>query len=404
MQILEAEQFADDVLIQERTTPGLYYSTQSPILGPIGTPHQGPAIKQSRFYYTVSPRPEGLQFSSPNYDLLCIIYGHLPPLDQGRFMGFLMRRLTREDVFARLDLPVLDAGKWDTCTSETPLIAEFVVRQGGTDALLRQLRIVPFTPALVQLLLQIRTIISRDFRRFTSSQLGAMSKEAELIAQRVRFETETQREVLRKQPFRKQPTEDTVSKNTRHYVLSELPEIADVIIESCREARFYYLRDSLTEGANLEVNQDKIRVSSYLERLGFSEDLSASLNKAETLYLEAASGFDYKSSMGHLRAFLENLHLEASRRVHQRAGGDLPESWGTTQDFLQQHEILTKQEKLFVIRLYTLVSDEGVHTLQTGREYARLLRNISIEYGLLLLTKLDSWTTQHSSASPVDPT
>lgn len=315
-----------------------------------------------------------------------------------------MQRLTRQDVFARHDVPVIHTGRWDTCTSETPLIAEFVVRQGGTDTLLTQLRSIPHTPALVQLLLQIRTILSWDFRKFTSAQLGALSKEVELIAQQARLATEADREVLRKQRFQTQPTGDTVSKNTRHYVLSELPEIADVIIEECREARFYYLRDSLTKGANLEINQDKIRVSSYLERLGFPEGLSASLNEAEALYLEAASGFDYKSSMGHLRAFLENLHLEASRQVHQRTGGDLPERWGATHEFLQRHGILTKQEKLFVIPFYTLLSDEGVHPLQTGREYARLLRNISIEYGLLLLTKLDTWTAQLRAHLEGEPT
>jgi hypothetical protein len=36
-----------------------------------------------------------------------------------------------------------------------------------------------------------------------------------------------------------------------------------------------------------------------------------------------------------------------------------------------------------------MISDTSVHPLVTEREYARLMRNLSIEYGLLLLTKLD---------------
>jgi hypothetical protein len=35
------------------------------------------------------------------------------------------------------------------------------------------------------------------------------------------------------------------------------------------------------------------------------------------------------------------------------------------------------------------MSDTAVHRLVAEREYARLMRNMSIEYGLLLLTKLD---------------
>jgi len=35
------------------------------------------------------------------------------------------------------------------------------------------------------------------------------------------------------------------------------------------------------------------------------------------------------------------------------------------------------------------MSDTGVHPLIAEREYARLMRNMSIEYGLLLLTKLN---------------
>jgi hypothetical protein len=35
------------------------------------------------------------------------------------------------------------------------------------------------------------------------------------------------------------------------------------------------------------------------------------------------------------------------------------------------------------------MSDAGVHPLIAEREYARLMRNMSIEYGLLLLSKLD---------------
>ncbi len=57
--------------------------------------------------------------------------------------------------------------------------------------------------------------------------------------------------------------------------------------------------------------------------------------------------------------------------------------------YLLDNSVLTKQEELFSAQFYTLMSDTGVHPLIAEREYARLMRNMSIEYGLLLLTKLD---------------
>jgi hypothetical protein len=63
--------------------------------------------------------------------------------------------------------------------------------------------------------------------------------------------------------------------------------------------------------------------------------------------------------------------------------------WGDTLNYLRNNDVLTKQEEALVAPLYTLMRDAGVHPLIAEREYARLMRNMSIEYGLLLLTKLD---------------
>jgi hypothetical protein len=40
--------------------------------------------------------------------------------------------------------------------------------------------------------------------------------------------------------------------------------------------------------------------------------------------------------------------------------------------------------------LYTFISDEGVHALMAERLFARLLRNMVIEYGYMFLTMADN--------------
>lgn len=140
---------------------------------------------------------------------------------------------------------------------------------------------------------------------------------------------------------------------------------------------------------NLEVNQDKSRVRTFLEKLGFAQLLIESLEEAERLYRTAATPFELKSGMGHLRSFLEQLHLQACALAHKKLGGCLPSTWGEALKYLRDQNILTVKEEQFASQFYALMSDTSVHPLVAEREYARLMRNMSIEYGLLLLTKLD---------------
>jgi hypothetical protein len=49
-------------------------------------------------------------------------------------------------------------------------------------------------------------------------------------------------------------------------------------------------------------------------------------------------------------------------------------------------------EEQFAVSLFRLISDEGVHPLVAEREYARLARNVVIEYALLFFRKLEKLT------------
>jgi hypothetical protein len=140
---------------------------------------------------------------------------------------------------------------------------------------------------------------------------------------------------------------------------------------------------------NLEANQDKIVVEEYIQRFGFPHTLVESLNEAERLYLHGTTPLEFKSSMGHLRSFLENVHGEVMPAVYARFGGQLPQKWGDGLAYLARNGFLSKAEEQFIASLYTLISDEGVHPLITEKEYARLARNFVIEYALLFLRKME---------------
>jgi hypothetical protein len=145
----------------------------------------------------------------------------------------------------------------------------------------------------------------------------------------------------------------------------------------------------LQQTANLEVETDKARVVGYLESLGFQPLLIAALQKAEDLYRVTSDGFDLKGCLTHVRSFFEHLNIDAATVIAAQAGETMAQEIDPALNVLKNKLFLTWQQEKFARGLYTLISSEGVHSLIAEREFARLLRNMVIEYGLMFLTMLD---------------
>ena len=94
--------------------------------------------------------------------------------------------------------------------------------------------------------------------------------------------------------------------------------------------------------------------------------------------------------MNHLRSFMENLHIEVAQSIAAGINDpNPPNRWGKVVAYLKTNGVVSVQEEMFVTSLYTLMSDEGVHPLIAEREYVRIRRNMTYEYGLMFLTVLD---------------
>src|SRR5579862_6719054 len=150
----------------------------------------------------------------------------------------------------------------------------------------------------------------------------------------------------------------------------------------CRQARYWYLKGALQNRPNLEIENDKLKVESYLSKLGFGDDMIKILNSVEQSYKEAGTPFELKSCFAHLRSYLEHLHRVTAKAIANTSGVPLAkDNWGTATLYLRENGLFTPQHENFVTSLYTLMSDTSVHPLGADREYARLLRNMVIEYG-----------------------
>ena len=376
MRIQEAIAKADQILDEERMSPTVRYMTDAPVLNP-AAPIARAFSERGSHPRTVQSNPDSFLFRSTNYDLLCALLGQVREEDRLELLAACLSRISSTASYRHTSREVLGAGQWRRCSSELPLVAEFTARQGGKHLFIDSLRKAAPSPGLTLLLIQLEEIIALNFTLFNTTEYSALRAAMDDVKRIIaHFER-----IPRPGP--------TIESNTVHNVCREAPQICDSISEGCRKAQFFYLRGSLSAGVNLEVNQDKSTVSTFLEKLGFTPLLIQSLDEAEKLYREDATAFDLKSSLGHLRSFLEQLHVQACTAAHSKFGGPKPAKWGEALRYLQENGVLTRVEELFASQFYTLMSDTGVHPLIAEREYARLMRNISVEYGLLLLTKLD---------------
>lgn len=390
MDLRDAIRMAGQILDQERMEPTVGYATVEPVsVVSAFAALAGPLTERGKKHpRSVQDHPESFQFASTNFDLLCALLEQVPEQSRPAMLASTLPRISDARSFRHKYPGLVTAGSWTFCSSELPLIAEFVVRRGDKGLLIRALSEAAPSPGLTLLLMQLEEMIALNFMLFTDEEYEQLPT-AVAIIRRTIAEVENQAK----------PT-SIFESNTMEDVLREVPQLCDSIAEECRKAQYLYVKGLLLPGMNLEVNQDKGRVRGFLEKLGFTQLLIQSLDEAERMYRTAATPFELKSSMGHLRSFLEQLHLEACALAHKKLGGCPPSKWGEALNYLRDGGILTLKEEQFTAQFYALMSDTGVHPLVAEREYARLMRNMSIEYGLLLLTKLDKLGLNQSRLSP----
>jgi len=397
MDLKEAIRASNQILDDERVSPTVRYEATMP-------PQQtNPMLGVARTLMSITnlpnlrarcPRevledPTEFVFKSVNYDLLRAIQSQIPADAVPQYVRAVSIRLCWGVGCAASELRVYP--KWLRFISEQPLVAEFLVRNGGKEDLFKFLRKedLAVIPGHVLLLLQLEDMVALNYSVFTSSEYEQLSQAVKAFAHRAR-------QMLSQ--FRTAVNYKEVGVVRANVFRHSLTEACSGIIEQCRRARYFYLKGSLLKGLNIEVNQDKAAVESYLRRFGFSEPLTESLSEAERLYQQQDTAFDCKSCMDHLRSFLEHLHREAIPSIQGKHGGSPGNKWGEHRSYLLRTGVLSNAEEQFVGSLYTMISDAAVHPLGADPEDARLARNVVIEYALLFLRKMEKLGLESTSS------
>lgn len=330
----------------------------------------------------VYENPNDWVFESTNYGLIMTLFSQLIAGNRPLFIKALLT-LTVEKYVPRLQPIKAPFPAWNGHASALPLVSEFCIRNSSLSLLIEALDKVKLpTPSIAGMVRELEEMISVNFDVFSDAELEAMPK---ALAKA--------REIAEQQTWSSKGRAGGTQVQNPHYRQgfsaegTEIVEGIDAFLQQCAQARFWYLKGALQQSRNPEIEGDKKTVEDFLTTLGFNDLMVKSLNAAERDFKDTATAFELKNAMGHLRSFLEQLHLQACALIIKPTE-ILPDKWGAATIFLRQRDVITLKEEEFITKLYTLVSDEGIHPLIAAREYARLFRNIVIEYGLLFLTAL----------------
>ncbi|WP_348264881.1 hypothetical protein P8935_10165 [Telmatobacter sp. DSM 110680] len=323
-------------------------------------------------------------FRSENFNLLTIIYVELSLEDRASLMSFLTQLLSSRSS-SRKSENKDPFPSFRNYISEFPLLAEFIVRHGHAQELFETLSsLAAPTIPLVTLFLELEEMIALNFTLFSDEELKAIPRKLQPLLEHFG-------KIVKAGTFNSTrghaPSDD---QREQGQIARGICDSIGGLLEECRTARHYYLKEELlNENPNLDIESDKKKLTDSLSKLGFHNDLIATLRKAENLYKPTSDAFDLKNCIGLIRSFIERLHTDSAATIAGTMQTTVADEWNPSTQFLRNNRIITEQQDKLARGLYAVLSDEGVHPVMAKREFCRLARNMVIEYGVMFLSILE---------------
>jgi hypothetical protein len=384
MELKEALEHAQVIIVEEEKRPTLHYESTLK-----GWPERVKAQNALPGMRTKRPRevlqdPTLWEIKGRNYGAILELFRQLGKEHQGMFLGGLLNKTRQRSLKLFENQHVFPS--WNSHTSALPLVAEICIRNGHLDLFLKVLSHVEMpNPSLAVMMIQLEETISLNFDVFSQAELKAMPASMMHLW-----------EIANRQTYMAKRDQKTNTKipneHFRQGFMAEGTDVANAVqmfLKECEQADSWYVLGTLKRIPNLEIESDRTKVIGFLEALGFDDPLKALLERAEALYLTPSDQFDLKNCLSLIRTFYEHMHLDTGKALADSLGTTVVPEWDPVITFLQNKLFFTPQQGKFVRGLHTLLSDEGVHALIAEREFARLLRNMVIEYGVMFLTIME---------------
>jgi hypothetical protein len=172
---------------------------------------------------------------------------------------------------------------------------------------------------------------------------------------------------------------------------------AEIVVKQMEEVLYLRLRDKLREQSNFEVNQDRERLIKEFSQLGYDPQIIDFLERAERDFSIASDDFDFKTSIDQTRSAFEVILYETSVKIAGREGVGItskvadPKRASQVREYLHKSGFFTSEFRDLVKSFYSVMSEDGTHSIAATKESARIARNICIEICLWVVRRLQTF-------------
>ncbi len=160
--------------------------------------------------------------------------------------------------------------------------------------------------------------------------------------------------------------------------------------------RYERLRDQLLEGDNPEINADREELVTRMQKLGFRKEISDALYEIDRRVGAATTPLEFKGCMDLARTVFEEIVEDAAKAAARVSTRPLPTQGpklGNFQPWYQYLEglgVLTRDEAALAQTLYNYLSNAGSHRLGSAPEQVRVSKNMVIEFGLMMVGRVQA--------------
>ncbi len=156
------------------------------------------------------------------------------------------------------------------------------------------------------------------------------------------------------------------------------------------------LKIELSDNLNYEINQDKEIVQKYILEYKIDETASLALNKIDQSYYDISEeSFDLRNSISLLKEVFDKVTKSIMDDLIQFTGekptkisNEHPTE--TKHRFIEEKLIFNEGEKRMMGAVNQMLNEEK-HSFMSKKEKFRITRNVTIEFLLLLFSKLDKF-------------
>lgn len=150
------------------------------------------------------------------------------------------------------------------------------------------------------------------------------------------------------------------------------------------------LDSRLESGLDLEVAADQESLTNEFKRYGFDDNLEKILEKIDGKLSLDSDSFDYKNCMDLIRSFTERLYEQIARTIRiQGWKSTFVKDSEKVAKYFKESGLITGDEVGLLTSLRHFLSNKGSHRLKSKLEDARLSRNMTIEFSLYLMRRLE---------------